>query len=295
MGRTLKRVPLDFDWPHSQVWEGYLNPYYTMRSACVSCEGSGYSSEAKRFQDEWYGHAPFDPIAYGAGPLDPDDPKIETLAKRNVECSPQYYGSGAYAILKEQQRLFDLFSKRWCHQLSQADVDALTDNQRLMEFTHRPRTPEQAEALAKKGGYWMTESNGYRPTAEEVNSFYLVGLGHDAINASICIQARCEREGVPLLCSRCEGAGHTWPSEEIKKAYEDWTETEPPEGPGFQLWETTSEGSPISPVFETLDDLCAWCEVNASTFAHGTATKEKWKTMLEADNVYHQEGNFIHI
>ena len=35
---------------------------------------------------------------------------------------------------------------------------------------------------------------------------------------------------------------------------------EPPKGDGYQLWETTSEGSPASPVFETLDKLCEWCK-----------------------------------
>ena len=33
---------------------------------------------------------------------------------------------------------------------------------------------------------------------------------------------------------------------------------EPPEGTGYQLWETVSEGSPVSPVFETKEKLCKW-------------------------------------
>lgn len=49
---------------------------------------------------------------------------------------------------------------------------------------------------------------------------------------------------------------------------------EPPKGEGYQLWNTTSEGSPISPVFETLDKLCEWCEVNATTFGKFKATKK---------------------
>ena len=32
----------------------------------------------------------------------------------------------------------------------------------------------------------------------------------------------------------------------------------PPEGPGWQVWETVSEGSPISPVFATREDLIDW-------------------------------------
>lgn len=33
---------------------------------------------------------------------------------------------------------------------------------------------------------------------------------------------------------------------------------EPPTGVGWQLWETVSEGSPISPVFATADQLAKW-------------------------------------
>ena len=68
---------------------------------------------------------------------------------------------------------------------------------------------------------------------------------------------------------------------------------EPPKGDGYQLWETTSEGSPVSPVFETLDELCEWCEDNATTFGDKKASKEEWKQMLSDGFVYHQEGNLI--
>ena len=68
---------------------------------------------------------------------------------------------------------------------------------------------------------------------------------------------------------------------------------EPPKGEGFQLWETTSEGSPVSPVFETLEELCAWCETNATTFGSFKATKEEWMQMLSNDFVHHREGNII--
>lgn len=70
---------------------------------------------------------------------------------------------------------------------------------------------------------------------------------------------------------------------------------EPPTGEGYQLWETTSEGSPASPVFATLDELCEWCEPNATTFASCTATAEKWRQMLDNDFVYHKQGSSIFI
>ena len=27
MGREMKRIPINFDWPMKIIWKGYLNPY----------------------------------------------------------------------------------------------------------------------------------------------------------------------------------------------------------------------------------------------------------------------------
>lgn len=70
---------------------------------------------------------------------------------------------------------------------------------------------------------------------------------------------------------------------------------EPPEGEGYQLWETTSEGSPVSPVFESLERLCEWCEKNATTFGNLTATKGEWMKMLDDGFVCAKLGNAIFI
>lgn len=69
----------------------------------------------------------------------------------------------------------------------------------------------------------------------------------------------------------------------------------PPVGEGYQLWETTSEGSPVSPVFQTMDELCEWCEKYATVFGSYKASKEEWKEMLEKDFVHHREGSVIFI
>ena len=51
-----------------------------------------------------------------------------------------------------------------------------------------------------------------------------------------------------------------------------------PEGTplGYQLYETTSEGTPVSPVFPTLEELAGWCETGATVFASSRWTKEQW-------------------
>lgn len=75
--------------------------------------------------------------------------------------------------------------------------------------------------------------------------------------------------------------------------YVQYSCLEPPTGEGYQLWENTSEGSPQSPVFATLQELCAWCAEHATTFAKHKATAEEWEQMLSENFVYHQEGNAI--
>lgn len=55
---------------------------------------------------------------------------------------------------------------------------------------------------------------------------------------------------------------------------------EPPEGIGFQCWETTSEGSPISPVFASMEELCEWLAKNETIFAFRKADAAEWMSYL---------------
>jgi hypothetical protein len=72
-------------------------------------------------------------------------------------------------------------------------------------------------------------------------------------------------------CHCCEGEGKVWPKVEI------------PAGDGWQMWETCSEGSPISPVFTTPEELAHWLADNkASAFGDMTATYEEWLGMIGA-------------
>jgi len=54
MGREVKRVALDFDWPVGKVWDGFLNPWYCHRADCAFCEGTGYNPPTKQIADDWY-------------------------------------------------------------------------------------------------------------------------------------------------------------------------------------------------------------------------------------------------
>lgn len=74
-------------------------------------------------------------------------------------------------------------------------------------------------------------------------------------------------------------------------AYEDWDTSRPvaedymPDWPEAErthlmMYEDTSEGTPISPAFETPEELARWlADNNASAFGGSTATYEQWLGM----------------
>lgn len=270
MGRELRRVPMDFDWPIGEVWHGYLMPDRLKGADCTDCK-NGYSPRAQHLKDLWYGYVPFKPASNGSTPLSPDTPAVRAFAERNVANAPDFYGTGNLAITLEARRLAKLWNGQWCHHLNQDDVDALVAADRLWDFT-RTWDPETR---------WQKIEPPVTPTAEQVNEWSLRGFGHDSLNASIVIRARCEREGVGDTCPTCDGHATVEAYPGQRADADAWQPTDPPEGEGYQLWETTSEGSPKTPVFATLDELCAYAAEHCTTFADSKASAEGWRHMLD--------------
>jgi hypothetical protein len=83
-------------------------------------------------------------------------------------------------------------------------------------------------------------------------------LGHDSIDgwraARKIIAAAGLDPDVWGICPTCSGTGNTATPEQRAKA-DAWRTTPPPTGDGWQLWETVSEGSPVTPVFATAEEL----------------------------------------
>lgn len=240
MGRELKRVAMNFQWPENKAWEGFLNPHYAKRHDCEACDGTGYSPRARLLSDLWYGKVPFQPEDRGSTPFLPTHPAVRAYAERNMKNLPEYL------IECEARRLADLFNGSWSHHLNADDVAALLEGGRLKDLTH---------TWTREAG-WVPKQPPHTPSPEEVNVWSISGgFAHDACNQWVVARAECKRLGVDAKCAHCAGSGEIWDSPEDEQAADEWTKTEPPAGDGYQIWETVSEGSPISPVFATPEEL----------------------------------------
>ena len=271
MGREIKRISMDFDWPLNKIWDGYVNPHYKTKK-CQKCDGSGYSEIARLLKDKWYGHTHFKPEGRDSESFLPNNRIIQMLATRNTERNPEFYGSGKFAIDQEATRLCRLFNTQWMHHLNNLDIEALVKAERLHDFTHN---------WTNDG--WQQKDPPYIPSAKEVNEWSISGFGHDSINCYIIIEEECKRLRINSVCEDCQGEGDIWPDQESRYFYETWQKTEPPEGDGYQLWETVSEGSPISLVFKTPEELATYLisdEYSWNENDKGT-TYEQWLTFIK--------------
>ena len=203
MGREIKRVPENFNWPVGKVWEGSLMPKELHSVPCNHCSQTGYNPETQKIYEDFY---------------DSNNFGITWTYQYNVDPQGNPATRPPWRILGK--------SKRWCNDISQDEVQALVDKNRLMDLTH---------TWTQENG-WVRREDNYIPTAKEVNEWSQHGMGHDGINSSILVEFRATKMGVYGLCSYCEGEGITYRDEAHKKAANDWESTEPPTGSWWQVW-----------------------------------------------------------
>lgn len=215
MGREIKRVAFDFDWPMSKPWRGYLTPERFRFPSCAACDGTGLSPGAYAIERTFYTHQTGDPRT------------------------------------------------AWHDKIGQPEVDNLIERGRLRTWID---------------GKWES----LPLTAAMVNAANVrAGMGdynHDGINRGILVQFRCERLGITVECGACEGHGDVATSTERAEA-DAWTSEEPPKGEGWQVWETVSEGAPITPVLPTAEALIDYlCTVGddwtRKSIAEGRGTRQ---------------------
>ena len=102
-------------------------------------------------------------------------------------------------------------------------------------------------------------------------------LGYDSIDNWVAVKKVISAAGLDPekwgICEHCNGDAI---DSRVKKEYESWKPTEPPAGDGWQMWETCSEGSPISPVFDTPEGLAEYCADNCTTFGAQKSDYQRW-------------------
>lgn len=156
-------------------------------------------------------------------------------------------------------------SLAWHDKIGQAEVDNLLAEGRLKTLVERTPTDDNPRTRE-----WVS----LPLTAAEVNARQKNMLdSHDGINRMILIQFRCQQLGIDMECPTCKGYSsvESYPGQRAEA--EAWEPTPPPTGDGWQLWETTSEGSPVSPVFRTGEELARWLTTAEGGHASGPSRK----------------------
>lgn len=262
MGRKLMRVPVDFDWPIGKTWEGYLNP-----------EG---------------------------GPC-PEDGKT---------CFGGYTAAGKW--IEAVSRLISMLGEQASEFGQPRNPNCIYPHPYLQQFAQAPRTymprdvsakirdnPDSQQRMRLHMQYLRSHPPELLPLTPELHKFCEALAGRKIDSLSGCSvswgisRALQKAAGVDENWGTCQVCGGDGDDPAKRAAAEAWRETEPPTGEGFQLWETTSEGSPVSPVFATIEALCDWCAANATTFGSFKASADEWRKMLDENFVHHAEGNLV--
>lgn len=190
MGREIKRVALDFDWPLDTRWRGFLPPDDGTEE-CPDCHMPGYNHS----------------VGYNRLGR-----RLYSLTHYDV--SP--------ALFPNTESLTD-FDKLFLQKLAE---------KKCPEKLKGNNVPFQIGGISTVIDSRMVMYHFMHFIAESL------GLPEDS-----------------FLCETCKGDGRVVVDEHLHRLYEEWEQEEPPEGEGWQVWETVSEGSPITPVFATAEEL----------------------------------------
>lgn len=253
MGREIRRVPLDFDWPLHKVWRGFINPHY---KPCPLADSgncvAGYSAAGK-----WFGAVVR---------------LLAMLGDEAVESSPMHRERHA----RTRRTYPHPYLQEWAHaprtdlphdvRSTIHEMESGPEKHRAAEAAHRqypskilPLTGELADFVRGLAG-------------EQGSGIFGNHFDESKIEQALrCAAGLAERWGV---CPVCDGHGID-PS--IREANEAWKPEPPPSGDGWQLWETVTEGSPVSPVLPTREAFVDWLVLNGYTRKAAEAfTKDGW-------------------
>lgn len=205
-------------------WNECVHFYFSLERAsrdCDTCTGNGYHPDAQWVTESWYDQS---------SPFVAPDPYSERIKQGMNEMFGSNLRDGVHgrnafpdeATLATYGPEFRAFCEAmrdgdgsWHDKITQDEADALVDAGRLHDLTRR--------RVQDADGKWRSEKTGEPVTAEAVNEWERGrGVGHDAINRSICIRRRLERLGVPRSCPTCDGHGHLFTEPAARLALTLW-------------------------------------------------------------------------
>lgn len=219
MGREVRRVPLDFDWPLNEVWSGYIRPDELDGTPCRDCQGG------QTYAGWWIQHL---------------TQRLEMLARDVI----------------------DQETGRQMHPWLANDPYPPTDSTHLFMPATRVLRPS-ADLFVLLAGL-------RGETVEQVRA-RAAAMGSDGkLWNGLVKAAGLEEWGA---CEVCDGQGtlEDYPGQRAEA--EAWERSDPDEGEGWQLWETVSEGSPVSPVFPDAEGLAKWLTTEEGGRAAGPSRK----------------------
>lgn len=265
MSRELRRVPLDFDWPLNKPWKGYINNHY---KKCPDCE-CGNSPAG-----EWL--KSIVRILSCAGEDGRYSEEEQEELRRRGRTIPHPYlahleTAPTQRIPRAEMDRINAIEDR--HERNRVYFQAVARHNKLL-----PLTRELTQ---------LTEGLAGRPI-----SF----LGHDACDQYVMMKKIVVAAGLDDetwgICPTCKGTGE---DPATKEASEAWERTHPPEGEGYQLWETVSEGSPISPVFASKKKFIDYlCDQGYSWEAAANFVEKGWAPSMMISNGVIKQNIEVH-
>lgn len=211
MGREIKRVPLDFDWPMNEVWRGFQTPNELDGEPCPHCHGG------ETWASRWL-YILCSRINELAGDVRDQE--------RGRQMHPYLANDGARPI-------------QW-HPLAEGERRPFVSD----AFDVMRPSADILDLIAGISGHKRSEVGGLFGRSGEYD-----------IYKTLVEASGIENWGA---CTHCGGHGSTerYPGQRDER--DAWEPQQPPTGEGWQLWETVSEGSPISPVFPDSEGLAQW-------------------------------------
>ncbi|MDO8598606.1 MAG: hypothetical protein Q7S02_00695, partial [bacterium] len=232
--RTVKRVPLDFRWPYDKLWRGYVNRWADrVVRECRHCHGTGYNEKTHRLELDYYDHDGFGHTRQWVDDITLDE--IEALARKLRFSHVTHDWVEGHGLVPKRWE-----TKGWWCQYCGESVPQLSS--------------EHHTGLCSCGGYerkmLLLDGDDIRLHMPSIDQAVRRRgpMGFDGIDRLIRIEARAKRLGFWGRCKRCRGKGEkiNRRRKHAVKKYFRWRSFDPPKGSGWQLWQTTSKGSPCS-------------------------------------------------